>query len=248
MLPGRNTCFVAMWLGVIMVLTAWTHPTEAQTPVAESTTVTQTPTEPALPAVAAVDWDDAQQLHKQITQWIANGKVDEVDPLQSPPTHLVSNLGGVCVTLRWMGKAFGMGESHVPLNKHNMDARSDLLHHARVATSQALQSLKVRLPQWGRLPLEERPKLLVDLQVAKAGEPIPPLAAKRKINVLSLASPNAQGLIIENTDRRTAWCWPATNLALNLSPSGVVKGMLLELGRKPSLEISLLDEINPMHV
>ncbi|MAX23667.1 MAG: hypothetical protein CMJ19_04100 [Phycisphaeraceae bacterium] len=248
MLHQRNIFFVAMSLGVIMVMVGLTLPLKAQTQAAEPASVTQTPTEPAEPAVASVDWDDAQQLHKQITQWIANGKVDEVDPLQSPPTHLVSNLGGVCVTLRWMGKAFGMGESHVPLNKHNMEARSDLLHHARVATSEALQSLKVRLPQWGRLPLEERPKLLVDLQVAKAGEPIPPLAAKRKINVLSLASPDAQGLIIENTDRKTAWCWPATNLALNLSPTGVVKGMLLELGRKPSLEISLLDEVNPMHV
>jgi hypothetical protein len=256
MLPQSNMVYRVMSLGFIIALLGLCFPAHAQTPADTTPNAPATTDNVAQPdalpvselTIPSVDWDDAQQVFKQINQWVANGKVDEVDPLQNAPTHLVSNLGGVCVTLRWMGKTFGMGESHIPLSKHAIDTKSDLLHHARVATSQALQSLKVRLPQWGRLPLNERPKLLVDLQVAKASKPIPPLAAKQMVNVLSLASPDAEGLIIENTDRKTAWTWPATNLALNLSPIGVVKGMLLELGRKPSLEISLLDEANPMYV
>lgn len=198
--------------------------------------------------VPAVDWDDAQQIYDQIVQWVSDGKVEEVDPLKTPPMHLVSDFGGMCVTLRWMGKSFGMGESRVAVTQQQSDRKSDLLHHARVSVNEALSTLKMRMPQWGQLPAAERPVLLVDLQIARCAKPIPPLASRSQVNVLTLASPGAQGLIIEDTDRKTAWSWPATNLALNLSPNGVAKGMLLELGRKPSLEISLLDQASPMQV
>ena len=238
MLPARNISKAVLSLGVIIMMMFSGLNLKAQQ---------QTPT-PLAQAVPAVDWDDAQQVYGQIVQWLDEGKVEEIDPLKTPPMHLVSDFGGMCVTLRWMGKTFGIGESRLTIGKQKVDGKADLLHHARVAVNEALNMLKTRLPQWGRLPVDERPKLLVDLQIARCAKPIPPLAAKRSINVLSLASPGAQGLIIQNTDRKTVWSWPASTLAMNLSPTGVVKGMLLELGRKPSLEISLLDQASPMQV
>lgn len=240
-----------MWLSVIMMLVLST-PLWALAQAAKADKPDANPTQPPeekLPeeaGVPGVDWGDARIIYDQITKWVAQGKVDDVDPLQAPPMHLVSDLGGIRVTLRWMGKAFGMGDSVVPLTQQDRAKKSDLLHHARVATSNAIHSLKLRLPQWARLPLEKRPQLMVDLQIARCAKPVPPLAANHDVNVRMLLSPDAQGLILLNADRKTAWSWPATTLAMNLSPTGMVKGMLLELGRKPSLEISLLDKDNPV--
>lgn len=246
MLSGRNTRWLVVSLGVIMQLSLGGTTVVAQEAAAQPTSAV--PEKVPGVGVPGVDWDDAQQVYQQIVAWIAKGDVEQVDPLQTPPMHLVSDFGGLCVTLRWMGKTFGIGHSEVAVSIQGRDKKSDLLHHARVATSEALQNLKMRLPQWGKLPADQRPILLVDLQIARCAQLIPPLPARSKVNVLSLASPDAQGLILQDTDRRTTWTWPATNLAMNLSPAGVVKGMLLELGRKPSLEISLLDEVNPMQV
>lgn len=237
MLFTRNIFKFVMSLGVIiMILT--TCPLQAQ----------EQPQTQGLVGIPAVDWDDTRQIYDQIVQWVAEGQIPQVDPLKSPPLHLVTDFGGMRVTLRWMGKPFGMGESRVALAQQQVDGKSDLLHHARVAVNEAFNTLKHRMPQWDRLPANERPKLLVDVQVARCAQPIPPLAAREQVNVMRLASPGAQGLIIENTDRKTAWSWPATTLAMNLSPTGVAKGMLIELGRKPSLEISLLDQASPMLV
>ncbi|MBL4700893.1 MAG: hypothetical protein JKX85_06515 [Phycisphaeraceae bacterium] len=236
-LRNKACCLMATYWVIATSLVLFTHTVQADGQ--QQAPPQQVPT---------VDWGDAQLVYDQINQWVLAGEVDQVDPLAAMPMHLVSDFGGMRVTLRWMGKTFGIGDSMVPIQVQNRQKKADLLHHARVATSGALRSLKSRMPQWNKLSPDQRPTMLVDLQIARCATQIRPVLEHQRINVLSLFSPGAQGLIFENTDRQAAWSWPATALSLNISPSGLVKGKLLEIGRKPSLEISLLDHANPIQV
>lgn len=253
MLPQNNIQQTTLSLRIIMILLCIGLNVQAQ-----PTSNIEQPKAPITPGQlpeaglsgfsggAGVDWGDGIGVHDVITKWVNQGEVPAVDPLVELPTQLVKNFGGMRVTLRWMGKTFGIGQSLKLVNEQNKDTNADLLHHARVATYTAIAMLKARLPQWAKLALSERPEIMVDVQIAKCATQLKPLPRKQKVNVLSLFSPGSQGLIYQTQDRKSAWTWPGTTLSQNLSPKGAVKSMLLELGRKPSLEIALLDEIHPI--
>ncbi len=184
----------------------------------------------ALPG-AGVDWADAGVIYDLIGRWVRDGRVG----LPGPQTHLVTNFGGMRVTLRWMGKTYGIGDSLVEPAKQIPGHKFDLLHHARNSTTAALRMLRSRLPQWSTMSAGQRASILVDLQIARTAKPLP----MRSDRPTALFSPGFHGLILTAPHNHHAWSWPATNLSMNLSPQSQLWTLLRELGYEPDFKTVL---------
>jgi len=201
---------------------------------------------------AAVDWSHALHLHGLIEGWVSAGAVE---PGPQQEKVWVTGVIGIRVTLRSSGLTLGIGDS-IPLMSSPVKGRAeghtdqgvDLVRLAREATQQALKHTNDKLRDMHlragvvdtgskvNKPLalgEAGPRLQVGLQVAHSPHRILLTDHDKSRMIYRRFAPGYHGLrmirVGGDGTEASAWVWPATALAANVSPRGQLVRLLADL-------------------
>jgi len=197
----------------------------------------------------------ARSAHRLVEQWVQRGGV----PGERAGAIRVTDLVGVRVTLRAAGISLGDGTAFRPdLNPALLAApvavggeplaAADLVSLLERATSAAFDDVMKRLEDRG---LEARVRaaagggdnggppsreqigagLEVDLQIARRGQRVVVRGDDPAGAVFARFAPGFHGLLVTADPERPAATWPATALALNLSPGRQVMRLLQAAGQ-----------------
>ncbi len=206
-----------------------------------------------------LDWSHARQAYRLVEQQVAAALLEPDEPVQ--PIR-VRDLAGAKVTLRRFGATLGRGELTEAQIQMTDAGVADLVPVIRQATTRALLKAEQTLFDQHRKavtaaeaegrPVPEPktleqigPRLLVDLQLARAPEPIRLPPGKGLQWLYGQFAPGFHGLRLRNgnatEDGRVneLWLWPANALATNLSPAS----QLLQLPTLLGLPIDDLEKI-----
>lgn len=212
------------------------------------------------PATAQGGWPPvgeghARSAHRLVEQWVQRGGV----PGERAGAIRVTDLVGVRVTLRSAGISLGDGTAFRPdLNPALLAApvavggeplaAADLVSLLERATSAAFDDVMKRLEDRG---LEARVRaaagggddggppsreqigagLEVDLQIARRGQRVVVRGDDPAGAVFARFAPGFHGLLVTADPERPVAVWPATALALNLSPGRQIMRLLNAAGR-----------------
>ncbi len=204
-----------------------------------------------------LDWSHALQAHRIVERHVTAG---QVDPKLQMPEILVSGVVGIRVTLRWSGVTMGSGqwpadvdhaaaEAPTPGPNQCLGRAANLAFMASAATHRALQVVQQRLLDRHRSVVasgagapvgdpqsltDAGPYLQADLQVAYDMQPLRLEGQDLWQSFYDQLIPGYHGLrITDSSDRqaiRTAWIWPASALAGNMSPKSQLVRLLADLG------------------
>lgn len=213
------------------------------------------PDETPAPAAPLLDWSHAWQAHQLIEGWVAKGSVV---PDGAQPNIHVAGVAAVRVTLRWSGLMMGVGQSALQSDPGANTASGQAISHhqvanlvllARTATDLALRAVRETLNQRrGQRPIATTdpdttrqlaagnvgPQLQVDLQIAHRPHTIR-LARDATLAELDRQfTPGFHALMMMRGRQagagQTAWIWPGSALAANLSPRSQLVRLLADLG------------------
>jgi hypothetical protein len=184
-----------------------------------------------------VDWSHAQSIYRLVDQWCHAGIIDTK---QKPESLWASDVSGVCVTLRWLGKTMGVGqamaESALAPSAGTQPGAGvgnpvDLAALAQSATVLALSDVEARLiearqaaPGAKVITLAElaaRGELLVDVQVARTMHPITLATSDPPGAIYDQFAPGYHGLSMfrsVNDKISQAVIWPANCIAEDRLP------------------------------
>ncbi len=225
--PFRRLRFRLVFALFLLVL--WVMLSSAAHPVLAQATTEQDA--PALPTDAPrVDWFHAQQVYDRIMPWVSAGVVADA----GAPLY-VRDLGGVCVTLRWLGRSMGEVALTADDAGRTDDEVVNLAEEVAAATARAL--LVVRSELGGASDAELRDvlqRLQVDLQVASRPRQLDAPPGITGDMLLQYVRPGYDGVQVVKPDgSATQWFWPANLLARSMGVRGLVLGALKDWGYPP---------------
>ncbi len=192
-------------------------------------------------SVPQLDWSHARRAFHQLETWVRRGNVDTTGPAQPIP---VRDLAAVRVTVRQFGHTLGIGDLVLDYSVSN-----DLLDATAAAAGRAIQKsggvLNNRYRRIARLSDQDKPltapqwsdisaSFTADLQIAYPPHRITLPIDAPKGAIYSQFAPGYHGLRLlakpQHTGTPPAWVWPATAVALNMSPRNQVTHLLVKLG------------------
>ncbi len=188
-----------------------------------------------------LDRSHVESVFRSAESWVKAGRVD----VASAPHVPVSGVLAVRVTLRWLGKTMGAGESY-PISERPEQV-SDLTMLTGSAIRQALESTRKMLIERHKRAKEQGlrvtekplgldrvgPLMLVDIQVAHGVEAVRVTENKDDLAVMDHFAPGYHGLRLSHLNNRQgkpAWMWPATAIASNIKPHSQLIRLLAEIG------------------
>ncbi|MCC7205634.1 MAG: hypothetical protein IT441_11185 [Phycisphaeraceae bacterium] len=226
-------------------------------------------TEPAVPAITAprVDWFHAQRGQRMVEAWVSHAALAATEPSTPPPADIepmpVSNVLGVRVTLRWLGRTMGVGDVVLDtsdtsrLLAQTVDL-TDLLHRA---TDKALAQVQTNLDDRNhraavRAGGEDHPQpwtlanirpLLADVQIGYQSTAIHVAASEPEGAIYHRFAPGYHGLLLAPDASKPAGeaslVWPATALAGNIAPTSQLMGLLSAGGISAGEVLKLVPKI-----
>lgn len=192
--------------------------------------------------VPLFDADSAQRAFYAVEHWVRAGQVTP-----DSETVWVRSLGGVRVTVRWLGRTMGIGDALVPPQQQLSPV--DLMEAAALATRAAILNVQASIDARNFRasaqadPATTRPWALQDLQplnvdVQFALLTVPVIVSQPGSQaVFDSFAPGFHGLVltrVQANDSREARTWPATALAANVPPSSQFVQPLADLAYEPA--------------